>query len=420
MEGLRQILGFDGASELDQLTQKQIHLRLKDGGLGLRNHDSIRMAAFWSSWADVFPILCKRFPGFENHVRADVTANCIAELNNACMELSRHMELPSWTAILNEAIPVNDEDEDDTLGYKGWQKYTCQQINNHIFASFLSDVDRPTAARILSCGGKHSCRWMLCTPTSAETRFENNIFQCLIRRRLGLPINLDFSECTMRSCTVTVDRYGHHLSTCTRSGRIHGRHTNCIKVWVKILKEAGYTCRIERNLVHTHLACDNRDRRRMDIVANPTSRSVGAFRGLPLFCDVTVVNPLTGQGACRNNGYHRAARTINLAAKNKRRTYRDVVNSGLAKFLVLGNETYGRWHENAIDLIKELAYQKAEEAPEQLRNCARIGWSNRWWNLLSAGVHRSIGEALLRKEGIDLPVITQTDEIVSLETVLED
>eukprot|EP00973_Karenia_brevis_P008072 1093640-Karenia_brevis.AAC.1 len=49
----------------------------------------------------------------------------------------------------------------------------------------------------------------------------------------------------------------------------------------------------------THLAVRADDRRRMDLVAAPGVRSVGARRGVALFGDVTVVSPISRAGAAR-------------------------------------------------------------------------------------------------------------------------
>ena len=73
-----------------------------------------------------------------------------------------------------------------------------------------------------------------------------------------------------------------------------------------------------------------------------------------------------------------------------------------ACLLVLGCEVYGRWSEDAVAIVREMASLKARQAPRQLRNCARYAWANRWWSLIGVGVHRAIAEALLRHAGADL------------------
>jgi hypothetical protein len=63
---------------------------------------------------------------------------------------------------------------------------------------------------------------------------------------------------------------------------------------------------------------------------------------------------------------------------------------------------YGRWCNDALQLINELAALKAREAPRYLRRSAKAAWSNRWWGIVGVGVQRAIAEALLCTSSPDL------------------
>ena len=193
--------------------------------------------------------------------------------------------------------------------------------------------------------------------------FYKSIHQCLLRRRLGLPILPDVETCEGRSCRAPLDPLGHHRSACTRTGRIHGRHAAALQPWQQVLEEAGYRIRAERLLRDTHLATLPTDQRRMDLVAGPGSRSVGARRGVPLFADITIVSVHTRTGAARPAAASTDGSTIGHAVATKRRKYADVHASTQACLLVLGCEAYGRWSEDAIRIVRELAALKARQAP---------------------------------------------------------
>ena len=81
-------------------------------------------------------------------------------------------------------------------------------------------------------------------------------------------------------------------------------------------------------------------------------------------------------------------------------------------------ETYGRWSDDATRIVRELSALKAREAPPLLQGCARYSWSNRWWALLSVGVQRAIGEALLSHSGPDLQQHLPVAEVPPLTDVL--
>ena len=93
---------------------------------------------------------------------------------------------------------------------------------------------------------------------------------------------------------------------------------------------------------------------------------------------------------------------LGQAVARKRRKYADVHASHQAALVVLGCDVYGRWGEDAVRLIRELAALKARQAPPLLRGCAQHAWSNCWWSMLGVGVHRAIAESLLRHGGPDL------------------
>ena len=108
---------------------------------------------------------------------------------------------------------------------------------------------------------------------------------------------------------------------------------------------------------------------------------------------------------------------LTQAVATKRRKYADVHSSPVACLLVVGCETYGRWTEDAIRIMRELAALKAREAPPLLQGCARYSWSNRWWALVSVGVQRAIAEALLCGGGPDLqayPAVTSAPPLADL------
>ncbi len=140
----------------------------------------------------------------------------------------------------------------------------------------------------------------------------------------------------------------------------------------------------------------------MDIVAAPGSPGVGARRGVALFADVTIVAVHTCRGEARGAAASTDGSMLQVAVNRKRQHYRDVIATPGAAFLVLGCEVYGRWSEDALQIVRELSTLKAAEAPEHLRQSARHGWASRWWAIVSVATQRAVAEALLRHGGADL------------------
>ena len=110
--------------------------------------------------------------------------------------------------------------------------------------------------------------------------------------------------------------------------------------WRQVLNEAGYRTHVKRLISNTHLATRANDQRRMDSVAAPGSRGAGARRRVALFCDVTVVCPVSGLGQVRPGTTRQAGHVLVKTVAKKHRRYADV--AALGGLVVLGCEVYGR------------------------------------------------------------------------------
>ena len=98
-------------------------------------------------------------------------------------------------------------------------------------------------------------------------------------------------------------------------------------------------------LRHTHIPVPSDDTRRLDLVVP----CLNVARGLPLFCDVTVVTPLTGTGQPRAGTSNVGGRLLQAATLDV--TYHEVVDSGHGVFLSLGAEVFVRMSEQAVTLL---------------------------------------------------------------------
>ena len=135
---------------------------------------------------------------------------------------------------------------------------------------------------------------------------------------------------------------------------------------------------------------------------------------------MTIVSVHTRTGEARPAAARNDGGVLRQAVAVKQRRYADVVASQQACFLVLGCEAYGRWCDDAVRIVRELAALKARQAPPLLRGCAQHAWSNRWWSLIGVGVQRAIAESLLRHAGADLLISAAAEPLPPLTEVLDD
>ena len=116
LDTLQQLLG---TTALDEKTQLQAKLPLRQAGLGLRDSHTTSTAAFWASWADSFQFLCERFPDFEHNFGTplcnDPGDGSTLQHNPTLLAVQRArrllqqtgLRLPTWTE-LRQGTDVHD------------------------------------------------------------------------------------------------------------------------------------------------------------------------------------------------------------------------------------------------------------------------------------------------------------------------
>ena len=168
-----------------------------------------------------------------------------------------------------------------------------------------------------------------------------------------------------------------------------------------MLREAGGLIpdrNVERMLRDTHIPVQGNDNRRLDIIV----AGLHVARGLPLFCDVTVVSPITTTGVARSGTSNRGGRLLEDAEASNNRTYREVTESGLGALYCLGSEVFGRWGAQAVNLIPALARERARDLHPRTKRGVALGLMHRWWGLLGLALQNAVAFAVLHEHG-DLP-----------------
>ena len=139
----------------------------------------------------------------------------------------------------------------------------------------------------------------------------------------------------------------------------------------------------------TAVGVDARDRRRLDLVIYGVSS-----RGEALCCDATLVSPLTRSGTQPRASEEDGA-ALRVAERRKRATYPELLAQGPQRLLVLGSEIGGRWNDEALGLVRDLARCRSLRGPPAVRRPAAQGWQRRWWAQLSVAVQQAVGSTAL-------------------------
>ena len=110
------------------------------------------------------------------------------------------------------------------------------------------------------------------------------------------------------------DAHGQNKLADGTGGRTEARHTELKVAWKQVLREAGGTIpdrNVERVMSTTHIPVPQGDQRRIDLVVP----GLNVARGLPLFCDVTVVSPITRRGLARSGTSNRGGSLLDTAER---------------------------------------------------------------------------------------------------------
>ena len=269
---------------------------------------------------------------------------CEAELAGRRCELAGWTTRPTWLDLAAGARPWIPEQDETTLGewIHGWQYHGSWNLEQ----AEARDLERTLAlpstrvnavalgkTRLHSCRGRFAPSWLIVCPTSKHLKFCNEEFCCSMKFRLGLAVS-----------SGGPDAHGFQHLADNRGGRLNARHSGMLAGWRQVLVEAAGHIpdhNVERMLHDTHVPVPPADMRRLDLVVP----GLNVVRGLPLFCDITVVSPVSRNGQPRSGTSNRGGRLLEIADEDNTATYQPVVSSGLGALYCLGCEVYGRWGE---------------------------------------------------------------------------
>ena len=182
------------------------------------------------------------------------------------------------------------------------------------------------------------------------------------------------------------------------------RHTGLVAGWRQVLIEAGGSIpdnNVERMLASTNIPVSEGDGRCLDLIVP----GLNIHQGLPLFCDVTVLSPITASGTARPGTSNQGGRLLTEAEDDNNAIYHDVVSTGLGELLCLGCEVYGRWSRQCIDLVPKLARERTRGLHVRVRRGIALTLQQRWWSVLGLSLQRAVAHIILSSAaGVDLAV----------------
>ena len=306
---------------------------------------------------------------------------------------------PTWLDIADRQAPPNPEVEDREPGEwcHGWQ-FFASRTREIRFLEFeiKNQLDPCSQALLLSHSGAHAARFLQAIPHAPEFQLSGPVLQCLLRRRLRLPLPDGLAHCPAKShgkitARLALDEFGDHLAACMHTGRVQRRANVLEKAWAQVFREAGGLIVLNEKLRNMRIGVQPEDRRRVEFAVYNLP-----FSGIPLLCDVTQVSPISSNGNPHPKTCTCPGISLEKAESKKHKNYREAAERrGDVKLVTLACEVGGRWSETCIHWVRRLAIHKASQQPMHLQKATEYAFSARWWSLLSVAAQRAFAFSLL-------------------------
>ncbi len=389
---------------------RQLCLPVSEGGFGVTSAGTVRPAAYLGSLASTLPFVWQHFqdaPWMPENGKAGLLAlPWIQAGERSRTELLANLPksaVPKLTSLLDGKVKT-DGGVKCRLQKELSRKLLHQEAQDLLAA--CEPEDR-AAGRLRSCSGPGAGAWLTTVPCHAGLRLDNTTFTIASLIRLGLPLPPALTEAPC-VCGAEIDVYGDHLLCCKHGGERHFRHDVLVEEFRRILREVRLPAQSEVLLRHLRVTPQgvDSDQKRMDLY--------WVDGGVGQLGDVTVTHPSRAPNSTASKQLNRAHGRQNgvaaeAAAKQKRSKYERAARTAGHRFFPLAVETYGRWGEDAVKLLRGLAKRvptpdfldESERDDHQETNCER------WWSRLSVLLQKGNVQLIERRAGRAVEAIEQ-------------
>ena len=154
---------------------------------------------------------------------------------------------------------------------------------------------------------------------------------------------------------------------------------------------------------------EREDRIESDITPVTVSTTVDERSGRPDIVDITLRSALGSSGEPRPRAADIDGAVLAQARIDKESTYPELVASTRCFLVVVAVETGGRWSEEAVQFVWQMAQTKAREAPRFLAHQVALAWERRWTRMLSVACASSFAASLVEPMTCELSCQTGGD-----------
>ena len=169
------------------------------------------------------------------------------------------------------------------------------------------------------------------------------------------------------------------------------RATPTERMLARICREAGARVRYNAFLRDMNVHVPANDERRIEVLA----QDLPCFGGAQLAVDITLRSVLGSSGQPKPHAADVDGAVLMAARRDKEATYPELAASTRCMLVVVAIETGGRWSEEAVQFIWQLAQAKAQDAPRYMTQQVALAWERRWTRMLSTVCASSFAASLV-------------------------
>lgn len=307
---------------------QQAQLSVKRGGLGLRQTESFRSAAYIAS-------VCASatLDGWDPRMAAE------------------------WEAAVvdyNKLVALSAEITSQTVLASIKQDELSAHVECEAFKRLLLSADPNDAweiGRLRSVSGEYAGLWLNVIPSKTlKLALKPQEFLIGLRWWLGLPLLVQSKSCICPTCgKALLDTRGYHQLTCRHAGSLGMRHNGIRDIIYKACQVASWNPAKEQNVFPTG------QQRAADILCRIMPEN--------LCLDVAVTNGLQSNYREKTSKFGPVAAAL-YAQTHKTAKYADRVAEAGCKFVPLVTDVHGNWAAEALNFFRKLSSDIAAKRDE--------------------------------------------------------
>ena len=182
-----------------------------------------------------------------------------------------------------------------------------------------------------------------------------------------------------------------YRAACPQSRKLRARAVGPERTVARICRDAGTLVRCNVKLRDMNVTVPASGGREVEMVA----AGLPLQHGVQLAIDVTLHSTLTSYGTACTNAAGANGAVLEKARRDKEAKNAELVHGSRCHLVVVATETGGRWSNEALDFVADMAAARSSEAQPVLQRSTLLAWRRRWTRMLAVSCSRAFAASLI-------------------------